>query len=379
MRDGTSVWYSEKHKRWIFQVSFRDSTGKRLTIQRRAKSKSEAERRAIDLARSPNLKAMRSSAINLNKLILRYIDYQSMRIRPNSLANTIHLLKLYVVPIWGEKNIERITPMMVEELMTSLASAGLRTSSINTVRAKAHALFSFALRQGLLESNPVTLVPRYSQSGGTSSQVQAPWALDEARSALAAFKDSELEVFLTLALSTGMRKGEILALRWSDLNFETSTLKIQRSRGEKRVLDRQGQISVELSEGPTKTKASVRTLPMSEELAQLLKRLRDQRFVNERVLLDQHLILGANGSPMAPSYLTRAFNRKLKQAGIRRIRIHDLRHTVAFLALEAGVALVEISQGFGHNGVEVTKRTYAPAVQALSDRFARQVSKLLFP
>jgi integrase len=118
---------------------------------------------------------------------------------------------------------------------------------------------------------------------------------------------------------------------------------------------------------------------LSDELAQVLKSLRDECFDAKRVLLDQHLILGANGSPMAPSYLTRAFNRKLEQAGIRRIRIHDLRHTVAYLALEAGVALVEISQGFGHNGVEVTKRTYAPAVQALSDRFARQVSKLLFP
>lgn len=379
MRDGISTWYSEKHNRWIFQIAFRDARGKRVTIQRRAKTKSEAERRAIDLARSPNLKARRSAAIDINKLIMRYIDYQSMRIRPNSLANTIHLLKLYVVPIWGEKNIERITPMMVEDLMTSLASAGLRTSSINTVRAKAHSLFSFALRQGLLESNPVTLVPRYSQAGGIPSQVQVPWTLEEARSALAAFKNSELEVFLTLALSTGMRKGEILALRWSDLNFETSTLKVQRSRGERRVLGKHGQISVELSEGPTKTKASVRTLPMSEELAHLLKWLRDQRFGTEKVLLDQHVIMGANGSPMAPSYLTRAFNRKLEQAGIRRIRIHDLRHTVAYLALEAGVALVEISQGFGHNGVEVTKRTYAPAVQALSDRFARQVSKLLFP
>ena len=81
---------------------------------------------------------------------------------------------------------------------------------------------------------------------------------------------------------------------------------------------------------------------------------------------------------MSPSYLTRAFNRRLKASGVRRIRIHDLRHTVAHLALEAGVLLEEISQGFGHTGVEITKRTYAPAVQALSDRFAKKVSTILF-
>lgn len=378
MRDGTSVWYSEKYKRWIFQVSFRDSRGKRVTIQRRAKTKSEAERRAIDLARSPNLKAMRSTALDVQGLIGRYVEYQNMRVRPSSLANSVHLLRLYVVPVMGTRNIEKVDSAAIEDLMTSLARANLRTSSINTVRAKVHALFAFAVRQGLVTSNPVKNVPRYAELGSKPSQVQPPWSLDEARSALAAFQGSDLEPFLVIALSTGMRKGEILGLRWSDVNFANATLKIQRSRGERRQLTPNGAIEIKLTEGAPKTQASVRTLPISEELATSLKRLHDQRFPEGFSIQDEHLILGANGAPMSPSYLTRAFNRRLKASGVRRIRIHDLRHTVAHLALEAGVPLEEISQGYGHTGLEITKRTYAPAVQALSDRFAKKVSTILF-
>lgn len=378
MRDGTSVWYSEKYKRWIFQVSFRDSRGKRVTIQRRAKTKSEAERRAIDLARSPNLKAMRSTSLDVEVLIGRYVEYQNMRIRSSSLANSVHLLRLYVVPVMGTRNIEKVDSAAIEDLMISLARANLRTSSINTVRAKVHALFAFAFRQGLVDSNPVKNVPRYAELGSKPSQVQQPWSLVEARSALAAFRGSDLEAFLVIALSTGMRKGEILGLRWSDVNFGNLTLKIQRSRGERRQIGPTGNIEIKLTYGAPKTQASTRTLPMSEDLAASLIRLRDQRFQGSSLIPEEHLILGANGAPMSPSYLTRAFNRKLKASGVRRIRIHDLRHTVAHLALEAGVLLEEISQGFGHTGVEITKRTYAPAVQALSDRFAKKVSTILF-
>lgn len=378
MRDGTSVWYSEKYKRWIFQVSFRDSRGKRVAIQRRAKTKSEAERRAIDLARSPNLKAMRSTALDVEGLIGRYVEYQNMRVRSSSLANSVHLLRLYVVPVMGTRNIEKVDSAAIEELMTSLARANLRTSSINTVRAKVHALFAFALRQGLVDSNPVKNVPRYAELGSKPSQVQPPWSLVEARSALAAFRGSDLEPFLVIALSTGMRKGEILGLRWSDVNFSNLTLKIQRSRGERRQIGPTGNIEIKLTDGAPKTQASIRTLPMSEDLAASLIRLRDQRFQGSSLIPEEHLILGASGAPMSPSYLTRAFNRQLKASGVRRIRIHDLRHTVAHLALEAGVLLEEISQGFGHTGVEITKRTYASAVQALSDRFAKKVSTILF-
>ena len=378
MRDGTSVWYSEKHKRWIFQVSFRDSSGKRRAIQRRAKTKSEAERRAIDLARSPNLKSRRNAAIDVQGLIARYVEFQKMRVRSTSLANSVHLLRLYVVPVMGNRSIEKVDSAAIEGLMSSLAQSNLRTSSINTVRAKLHALFGFAVRQGILDSNPVAKVPRYSESGGKPSQVQSPWTLEEARAALAAFRDSDLEAFLLIALSTGMRKGEILALRWSDVNFANQTLKIQRSRGERRQLGLNGDVEIKLTEGAPKTQASVRTLPMSDELAASLLQLRNHRFQRSGLATNEHIILGANGAPMSPSYLTRAFNRQLKGAGLRRIRIHDLRHTVAHLALEAGVLLEEISQGFGHSGVEITKRTYASVVQALSDRFATKVSTILF-
>lgn len=378
MRDGTSVWYSEKHKRWIFQVAFRDSSGQRRTIQRRARTKSEAERRAIDLSRSPQLKEVKLGVVNLDALLAKYIAEQKLRVRPASLANSVHLLNLYVLPMWGRRNISNITQNMIEELLVELEGSGLRVGTVNTVRAKLHALLNFAVRKGHLVSNPVSQVRPLAYSAGKASQVQPPWSISEAKAALAAFKGHELEPFVVLALATGMRKGEILALRWSDVNFSSLTIRIQRSRGERRVLSATSKLEVKILEGLTKTKASNRTLPMSAEVASLLSDLKIRRFGAHEGGEDGYLILGMHGNPISPSCLTRSFNKVLVEAGIRRIRIHDMRHTAANLALETGARLEELSQGLGHTGTEITKRTYAPAVQALSDRFVSGVSRALF-
>ena len=378
MRDGISTWYSEQHKRWILQVSFRDASGKRRTIQRRAKSHGEAEKRAIDLSRSPALKQLQSGNLSMEQLLESYIKEQRLRVRPTSLANTVHLLNLYVLPRWAKRKIANVSPDMVEDLLYGLASSGLRVGTVNTVRAKAHALFAFAVRKGHLTINPISKVRPLSYTDSSKSQVQAPWRLQEAKSALAAFKGHHLEPFFVLALSTGMRKGEILALRWSDINFPSSTVRVQKSRGERRILVEHSRLEIQQIEGETKTRASNRTLPLSEEVAALLHEVLDQRTRAGEVLQDDYLILGANGQPISPSYLTRGFNAVLKKSGIRRIRIHDLRHTAANIALESGARLEELSQGLGHTGTEITKRTYAPAVQALSDRFVSGVSRALF-
>lgn len=378
MRDGISVWFSAKEQRWVFQISYKDETGKRHRIQRRAKSKSEANRRALDLARSLHLKAMVTRSNRFDELMKDYASTMTHQVRPNSLAASMHLLTLYVYPVFGKKKIDEIKVPQVAELLNKLRTSGLSVNTVNTVRAKFHALMQFALSQGRIDLNPVSRVKPLKSKLGDETQVKAPWSLGEVRDVLRAFSGHFLEVFLLFALTTGMRKGEILGLQWRDIDFDNKHVRVEKSRGERRSLNPDQSISVSVEVGPTKTKSSNRHLPLTNRLIDHLVELRRSRELRGHSTgPEDYLVLGAKGQPISPSYLAKAIATQLRAHEIRQIRIHDTRHTVAVLALEDGVPLEEVSQGLGHSGVEITKRIYAPAVQGLSDRFVNRMDQII--
>jgi integrase len=208
--------------------------------------------------------------------------------------------------------------------------------------------------------------------------VKDPWSISEVRSVLKAFSGHFLEVFMLIALTTGMRKGEILGLQWKDVDFRHRQIRVEKSRGERKILNSDQSISVSNELGPTKTKSSTRVLPLTSRLREHLLALREIREAKGIPAgPEDYLVLGAKGEPISPSYMSKLVTKHLKANNIRRIRIHDTRHTVAVLALEEGVPLEEVSQGLGHSGVEITKRIYAPSVQGLSDRFVNRMDQIL--
>ncbi len=378
MGNGVSVWKSKNAQTWIFQVSYKDADGNRRRIQRRAKSKREALARANEILRSPKLNQMHERKPTVSELIRHYKADQENRMRSSTLANNLHLLGLYSVPQFGNRRIDSLTAPMVSKWMQDLKGKGLKISTINTARAKLHALFQFAVQRELLDANPISKVPPFKAQANSSTQVCDPWSLEEAKSALAAFKGNLIEIFVAFALTTGMRKGEILALRWCDIDFESNQIRISKSRGEKRIVLSDERVITAVEDGFVKTRASLRSLPLPSLVRHLLETRRATLLSEGHAPNDQdYVVTGENRQAISPSFLAKVFKRTLQIHGIRRIRIHDLRHTSAVLALEAQVPLEDVSQGLGHNGIEVTKRIYAPVVPALSDRFVNRISEVL--
>lgn len=378
MRDGISVWFSERENRWVFQVTYKDQTGKVRKIQRRAKSEREAHIRANDLARSSSLKNAHLKKPKFDQLLEQYAKFKASKMLLSSLANNLHILKLYASPFFKDLRVDQITPDQVANWMDALEGRGLKTQTINTARSKLSAILNFACQKKYVESNPVAYVPRHHQQPGAPTQVQSPWDLYETRQALRAFKGHLLEPFVVLGITTGMRKGEILGLRWSDIDFANSQIRVRRSRGERRVAISPSEFVVRVEDGPTKTASSLRSLPLTPVLREVLEgHQKYLQSIGQEVSPNSYVICSASGTPLSPSHLGKVFRRVLEKNNIRKIRIHDLRHTAAVLALEAGVPLEAISQGLGHQGVEITKRTYAPVVPALSDRFVNQISEIL--
>ena len=158
-----------------------------------------------------------------------------------------------------------------------------------------------------------------------------------------------------LALRTGMRRGEILGLRWTDIDFATNTLTnrrtIQRIVGEGLV------------EMPTKTKSSDRRIPLSPPCIKVLKEHeRFQQAQRDRAgkswVETSHVFTSSIGTPLDPQHVSMNIGRLCERAGIRRIRFHDLRHSCATLLIESGVPLITVKELLGHSNIMITANTY---------------------
>ncbi|MDQ1011074.1 integrase [Streptomyces sp. V4I23] len=165
-----------------------------------------------------------------------------------------------------------------------------------------------------------------------------------------------MHALFELALHTGLRKGELLGLHWTDLDLDAGTAAIRRTL--------QRTAAGGLTTLPTKTRASERRIALPTRCVQSLKlhheqQQREREAAGTTWLHDRHVFTTEQGRPIDPTNLTRAFITLLRKAGLRRIRFHDLRHSTATLLLEQGVELVVIKELLGHAHIGVTATVYA--------------------
>ena len=377
---GVSVWQDTKTKKWVAQVRIPRPGQKPLTIQRRAESKAAARQLAVELRSSETLraKATTSGKLTFAQLLAKYQEQKGYEIQASTLGNYMHLLKLYAIPRLGKKQVTAISEEDISQILNDLRNRGLTVATVNTVRARLIDVFKFAHQRRIIERTPTSFIKRHKVTDAANTQVQAPWTTEETKAAVQTFQATLLDVFMAFAIGLGMRKGEILGLRWSDLDFERDEFHVQRSRGEKRILNQSGEFTSLMLVGAPKTESSNRVLPLTPEIRASLERLKE-RLGNKGIQpgADDYLVVTEENKPLSLSTLHRTYTRLTTQAGIRRIRIHDIRHTVAVVALEAGVPLIAVSEAFGHSGIEITRRTYAPKVPGLSREFSSTMSKAL--
>ncbi len=219
-----------------------------------------------------------------------------------------------------------------------------------------HSVLKSALEHAVCEEEIPRNVARNVRTGTPRPRRFEPLTADEARQFLAATGGHRLHALFELALHTGLRKGELLGLRWEDLNLDAGTAAIRRT------LQRTN--AGGLTTLPIKTRASERRIALPARCLQSLKLHREQQ-QREREAAGTawqdsgHVFTTVQGGPIDPTNLTRAFITLLRKAGLRRIRFHDLRHSTATLLLEQGVELVVIKELLGHAHIGVTATVYA--------------------
>jgi integrase len=204
-----------------------------------------------------------------------------------------------------------------------------------------HSVLKSALEHAVREEEIPCNGARNVRTGTPRPRRFEPLTTDEARRFLTTAQDHRLHALFELALYTGLRKGELLGLRWEDLGLGSGTAAIRRTL--------QRTSAGRLTTLPTKTRASERRIALPARCVQSLKRHHEQQ-QREHEAADTawqpngHIFTTTQGRPIDPTNLTRTFNTLLRTACLRRIRFHDLRHSTATLLLEQGVELVVIKE-----------------------------------
>ena len=369
--DGTTVWQEKKTGKWACEFRYRLPNGKLRRIQRRHASKREAQEGARQLRLENENSYKPDRPITVDVLIEKYCAYKLNEIRAHTVANSKYLLLKYVEPYFKGRLVHKLTTSDVMSLMVSLREQGLRTSSINTVKGRLSGMLSFALQIDLVKENVALRVKNFRAMATETTLKQEPWSLEEAKSALLAFSNSPIDLFIHVSVTLGLRKGETLALKWGDVDFAKGEIFVHKSRGERRLIDEHGKVVTRVVEHETKTKSSVRKLGIPALLA--LAFMREKKRLEQRglsALPDQYIILGEQGFPLSYAVLTRSYNKVCRDFEIRRIRIHDHRHTAIIISIESGALIDGASQGAGHSSLDITKRLYAPYVASLADRYS---------
>lgn len=283
-----------------------------------------------------------------------------------------HLVQAHIIPALGTIALKDLRPDQIQNLYDGRLKDGIGARTIQVMHVVIHRSLSQAVKLGLLGKNPddATTPPRaIHPEMQFYDEVQVTQLLVTA-------KGDRNEVLYYLALYTGMRQAELLALRWSDVDWEKKTIRVMR------------QLRRDFREGEfftsPKTKAGKRTVLLGGNgIAKLREQLhlqyQERAFIGDR-WQDYDLIFPSSvGTPMDHSNLVKNFKRLIRLAGLPEIRFHDLRHTAASLMLNHGVAPIIVSRRLGHSRVSITLDTYGHLMPELQSEAADLMDELITP
>lgn len=335
------------------------ATGKRRQVRRRFKTIDEAKTAYTTMAAEVQAGVfVHRSSSTVEAVCQAWLA--GRRVRPSTKANYTDVLKP-VIAAYGQMSAQKLTKAHVDDLMTALAKGGLLKSngkprkpwsarSVNLMVTVLQMVLEDALKQGLVVRNVASLVDRFEQ---TKKEMQT-FTEEEVKKVLAAAEDEgRYEIAWHLALS-GLRRGEICGLKWEDIDEDAGTVTIRRAR----LL-----VDAEVQEALPKTGSGVRTLPLPEPLAVVLRRARKVQAA-DRLALGGHyseagyVLADEAGDPIHPETVGFRWRKLLEVADVRRIRLHDARHTCGTLMHLRGVPVAVIAAWLGHKDASFTMRTY---------------------
>jgi integrase len=298
-------------------------------------------------------------------------------IRPSAWASFESHVRIYLVPQLGHLQLQQLAATDVDLMTAWLLSAEgrgthrpLSPTTMRRILATLNSAMNYAVRKRKLDRNPVTAADRPR----ASRNEMRTWTADELGGFLDGVREHRFAPLFTVLATTGLRRGEALGLRWSDVDLDEGRLAVRQT-----LLA----VNNHVQFGEPKTHRSRRTVDLDAATVAVLKAHRKSQLEERagaglgRPRADVLIFTDEQGAPLHPNQVSRTFGKLVREAQLPIIRLHDLRHTHASLSLQAGVHVKIVSERLGHSSVTITLDTYSHAIPGLQRDAAEQVAALI--
>lgn len=369
--NGEGTVYKRKDGRWegAAYVLLPSGGRSRRRVYGRTRAEVNEKLTALQRASHQGMPATTTSQTVGDFLTTWLVDIAAVKVRPATLRSYVMYVKLHLIPGLGKKRLARLTPADVRAFLADRRAAGLSPATVKQIHAILRSALAHAVREDLVARNVARLVV---VPAGPRHEV-VPLSVEEAKQLLVAARNDRLYPLWAVALAIGLRRGEALGLRWCDIDLESGTLRVRQS------LQR---VDGALAVVPPKTERSRRSIPLPAIAVTALQEHRERMAIEstrrgQPLSADGFVFTSSIGTPLEPRNVNRAFVALLGRAGLRHVRLHDLRHTCASLLLAQGVPARVVMETLGHSAIAVTMNTYSHVLPSLQREAADRMNDLL--
>lgn len=352
--EGTIYW-SNTHNLWVAQITL--PNGKR-------KSKYSKDQKTVRNWLLEQRKALKdgslvSESITVSEFFKRYLDVIVHTVRPKTYERYEGLYRLHIEPELGYLKLHYLRPAHIQGLYSTKLSDGQSKRSVQQLHALIHKALDQALKWGLVNQNVSDLVT----SPKPDKRIPPTLTKDQVIKFLGVAKKDRLYALYVLAITTGMRQGELLGLRWGDVDLDKALIQVKHTT---QTLWKKGIVFTE-----PKTEKSKRSITIPEIAVEALK--------NHPKIESEHDLVfpTSEGTPIRGGNLLKYFKRLLERAGLPQMRFHDLRHTSATLLLTAGVHPKIVQERLGHSQIGLTLDTYSHVLPSMQEEAANKMDNML--
>ena len=364
-----------KDGRWEgrYTAGHNPATGKAIYKNVLGKTQAEVKeklKKAVEETKGLNIAKAESYTVG-QWMDVWYEYYAKIKVRPSSHKTYEGYIKNHIKPSIGNIPLTKLTTLDLQRLYQKLLTEGrvdrleaqnqpkgLSPKTVRNINQVISAAMQLAIQQHLISHDPTDgcALPK------TEQREMKTLSADQLAAFLLEAKHSGVFEMYYIELATGLRRGELLGLKWEDIDFVNQTLRVRRQVG---------RINGEVQEAPLKTKNAYRTISLGTDAVGILKQQR------ENFPSSAYVFPGPTGGPIAPDSVLHMLHRVLDRAGLPEIRFHDLRHTFATLALQNGVDVKTVSGMLGHFSAGFTLDTYAHVTTAAQRQAAETMGAVL--
>ncbi|GGE58320.1 tyrosine-type recombinase/integrase [Priestia taiwanensis] len=370
-------YFRKRGDTWSFtiDIGMDDLTGKRKQKTKTGfKTKKEAQKAAaamiIELEKGIYFD---DKNLTILDVFTKMKPIRKSHLKKTSFEKENSIIKLHILSRFGQRRLKDIKPFMIETYYSELQDKGLSTGTISNIHNCFRAIFKCAVEWEIVHTNILSKVkkPRDTQVKMNT------WTVEECNRFLDYLqkkKNKKYYIFFLLAIYTGMRRGELLGLTWKDINFENKKILITKA-----LTKTDNGLAVD----SPKTKSSNRSINISAFVVKEIQKYHlDQKklFLRFGLKITEDSFVFSGATPRSPLHLDAPHHFlkiNYKQAGVPRIRIHDLRHTHATLMLEAGEHPKIVQDRLGHSSIQMTLDKYSHVTENMQQKAAENFENII--